>query len=115
MKKSSSLFINILLTGALLVPAMGYAAPAKTAAKESAPATSVMATEQKENKDSQISLNQATAEQLAEVMDGIGLKKAQNIISYREKHGPFSTIEQLKDVPGIGTTIMERNLSRLKL
>lgn len=112
MKKSSSLFINILLTGALLIPAIGYAAPA---AKESTPSASVMAIEQKENQDTQVGLNQATAEQLAEVMDGIGLKKAQNIISYREKHGPFSTIEQLQEVPGIGATIMERNLSRLKL
>lgn len=115
MKKSSALFINILLTGALLIPVIGHAASAKTAAKESTPATSVMATEQKENKDPQISLNQATAEQLAEVMDGIGLKKAQSIINYREKRGPFSSVEQLKDVPGISTTIMERNLSRLKL
>ncbi|WP_159564880.1 ComEA family DNA-binding protein [Budvicia diplopodorum] len=112
MKRLSSIFINVLLTGTLLIPAIGNAAPAKTTVKEPTPATSVTVAEPKE---SQVSLNQATAEQLADVMDGIGLKKAQNIISYREKHGPFATIDQLKEVPGIGAATVERNLSRLKL
>ena len=47
----------------------------------------------------QVSINQATAEQLAAAMNGIGLKKAQAIVSYREQYGPFSAIEQLKEVP----------------
>ncbi|BAN99638.1 competence protein ComEA helix-hairpin-helix repeat-containing protein [Plautia stali symbiont] len=63
----------------------------------------------------QVSINQATAEQLAAAMNGIGLKKAQAIVSYRKQYGPFSAIEQLKEVPGIGSALVERNSARLKL
>jgi competence protein ComEA len=48
-------------------------------------------------------------------MNGIGLKKAQSIVSYREQYGPFTTIDQLKEVPGIGSALVERNSARLKL
>lgn len=65
--------------------------------------------------EGQISINQATAEQLAAGMNGIGLKKAQAIVDYREQYGPFTTIEQLKEIPGIGNALVERNASRLKL
>lgn len=62
-----------------------------------------------------VSINSASAAQLAEVMNGVGLKKAEAIVSYREKYGPFTQLEQLKEVPGIGAALMERNLSRLTL
>lgn len=48
-------------------------------------------------------------------MNGVGLKKAQSIVSYREEYGPFTAIDQLKDVPGFGNALVERNASRLKL
>ncbi len=62
-----------------------------------------------------VSINQATAEQLSAVMNGVGLKKAQAIVSYREQYGPFTQLEQLKEVPGMGNALVERNLARLKL
>ena len=34
-------------------------------------------------------------------MNGVGLKKAQAIVSYREEYGPFKTVEDLKQVPGM--------------
>ncbi|MCA1921633.1 ComEA family DNA-binding protein, partial [Buttiauxella noackiae] len=43
------------------------------------------------------------------------LKKAQSIVSYREEYGPFKTLEQLQEVPGIGSALVERNLSHIKL
>ncbi len=48
-------------------------------------------------------------------MNGVGLKKAQAIVSYREQYGPFSAIQQLSEVPGIGNALIERNADRLKL
>lgn len=36
-----------------------------------------------------VSINTASAEDLARVMNGVGLKKAQAIVSYREEYGPF--------------------------
>jgi len=62
-----------------------------------------------------VSINHATAEELSAVMSGVGLKKAQAIISYREQYGPFTQIDQLKEVPGIGNALVERNLAKLKL
>nr|WP_113864764.1 helix-hairpin-helix domain-containing protein [Brenneria salicis]NMN92346.1 competence protein ComEA [Brenneria salicis ATCC 15712 = DSM 30166]RBP67686.1 competence protein ComEA [Brenneria salicis ATCC 15712 = DSM 30166]RLM32343.1 competence protein ComEA [Brenneria salicis ATCC 15712 = DSM 30166] len=65
--------------------------------------------------EDEVSINTGTATELAEVMNGIGLKKAEAIVNYREQNGPFTQIEQLKEVPGIGAALVERNLSRLKL
>ncbi|MCU5772005.1 helix-hairpin-helix domain-containing protein [Erwiniaceae bacterium BAC15a-03b] len=62
-----------------------------------------------------VSINSASAEELAAAMSGVGLKKAESIVSYREKYGPFSAVEQLKEVPGIGSALVERNAERLKL
>ncbi|WP_130834236.1 helix-hairpin-helix domain-containing protein [[Erwinia] mediterraneensis] len=66
-------------------------------------------------KEERVSINEASAEELAAAMKGIGLKKAQSIVSYREQYGAFTALEQLKEVPGIGSALIERNASRLKL
>jgi competence protein ComEA len=63
----------------------------------------------------QVSINTGSAEELARVMNGVGLKKAQAIVSYREEYGPFKALEDLKQVPGMGNSLVERNLSHLKL
>ncbi|ADP11799.1 hypothetical protein EJP617_21180 [Erwinia sp. Ejp617] len=63
----------------------------------------------------QVSINSASAQELAAAMSGVGLKKAESIVSYREKYGPFTGVDQLKEVPGLGNTLVERNLARLKL
>lgn len=48
-------------------------------------------------------------------MSGVGIKKAQAIVSYRDEYGPFKTLDDLKQVPGMGGTLVERNLAHLKL
>ncbi|WP_428945429.1 helix-hairpin-helix domain-containing protein [Pantoea sp. FN060301] len=63
----------------------------------------------------QVSINQASAEELAAALNGVGLKKAEAIVSYREQYGPFTEVTQLKEVPGLGNALVERNLTRLKL
>lgn len=62
-----------------------------------------------------VSINQADAEQLASILKGVGLKKAEGIVRYREQNGPFTQIEQLQEVPGIGPALFERNRARLKM
>ena len=54
-----------------------------------------------ENKDDRISISQASLEQLI-MLPNIGPSTAQAIISHREEHGPFETIEAIMDVRGIG-------------
>ena len=65
--------------------------------------------------EAQVSINQADAEALATVLNGVGLKKAEAIVRYREQNGPFSEIDQLQEVPGIGPSLVERNRDRLKM
>lgn len=66
-------------------------------------------------KKTQVSINHASAQELANTLDGIGLKKAEAIISYREKYGPFTSIQQLNEVSGISSALVERNLPLLIL
>ncbi|MGO2464784.1 MAG: ComEA family DNA-binding protein [Serratia proteamaculans] len=67
------------------------------------------------NDEASVSINQADAEQLASMLKGVGLKKAESIVRYREQNGPFTQIEQLQEVPGIGPALFERNRTRLKM
>ncbi|WP_340607992.1 ComEA family DNA-binding protein [Xenorhabdus bharatensis] len=60
-----------------------------------------------------VNINTASAEQLAKELSGVGAKKAQAIIEYREKYGPFTAIEQLQEVQGIGPAFIEKNRDKL--
>ena len=51
--------------------------------------------------DGPVSLNRADATQLQE-LPGVGPVLAERIIVYRDANGPFQTVEDLLDVPGIG-------------
>jgi competence protein ComEA helix-hairpin-helix repeat region len=75
----------------------------------------VPATKKDDEGGTRVSINTASAEELAQAMNGVGLKKAQAIVSYREEYGPFKTVDDLKQVPGMGNSLVERNLSHLTL
>lgn len=65
--------------------------------------------------EARVSINSASAEELMQAMNGVGLKKAQAIVSYREEFGPFKAVDDLKQVPGMGHSLVERNLAHLML
>jgi competence protein ComEA len=54
-----------------------------------------------------LDLNQATPEELEE-LPGIGPVLAARIVTYREEHGPFTSVEGLLEVPGIGEALLEK-------
>jgi len=58
-----------------------------------------------------VNVNTADADTIAAELNGIGPAKAQAIIEYREKHGPFKTPEDLSLVKGIGDRTVEINLA----
>ncbi len=51
--------------------------------------------------DAGVDLNLAGVSDL-ESLPGVGPVLANRIVDFREEHGPFSTVEDLLDVPGIG-------------
>lgn len=61
-----------------------------------------------------ININTATSEQLT-ALKGIGLKKAQAIVSYRSQHGQFSSAADLANVKGIGLKTIEKNKSSIEV
>lgn len=54
-----------------------------------------------------VNINTAGSEEL-QTLPGIGEKRAEDIIAYREEHGPFRIVEDITDVSGIGEGILSR-------
>ena len=63
----------------------------------------------------QVDINTADAATLAAVLDGVGDAKAEAIIAWREANGPFTSIDQLAEVKGIGLKTVEKNRDRIEL
>lgn len=59
-----------------------------------------------------VNINTATKEELTS-LKGVGEKRAQEIINYRTKNGPFKTVDDLEKVPGIGPGIMKQIRSEI--
>ena len=120
-----ALFITLAIaTTGMTTSALAAAPATKTQAVQSqteshaqAPANTKASEGSKKTDDEgiRVSLNSASAEDLARAMNGVGLKKAQAIVSYREEYGPFKTLDDLKQVPGMGSSLVERNLAHLTL
>ncbi len=60
-----------------------------------------------------LNINTADASVLAEVIDGVGERKAVAIVQYRETHGPFASVDELANVKGIGMKTVENNRGSL--
>lgn len=76
-------------------------APATADSGTESGAATDAATGQSAGQGAQINLNTADKSKLQE-LNGIGDKKADQIIAYRQAHGQFKSTEELKDVPRFG-------------
>ena len=56
-----------------------------------------------------VNINTADAQALAETLKGVGVSRAQEIVRYRETYGPFSSVDELIEVKGIGASTLEMN------
>lgn len=89
MYKVSRLFVTLLISMVLLAPLQANAGP--------------------------VDINTADAATLASAIKGVGEKKAATIVAYRETHGPFTRIEDLSNVKGIGPDTIEKNRQNLEV
>ena len=87
MKRKSRVLVQALIVG--LLPAVSWAGP--------------------------VNVNTADASAIARELDGIGPAKAQAIVEYRQKNGPFRTPEDLLKVDGIGERVLEQNRGNIRL
>ena len=61
-----------------------------------------------------VNINTAPVTEL-EALPGIGPSKAEAIVKYREEKGNFKTIEDLKNVKGIGDKMFEKISSEIEV
>ncbi len=80
---------NVMLALALAVPALALAGP--------------------------VDINSADAETISKELKGIGLSKAEAIVEYRRKHGPFKSASDLSLVKGIGERTVEINKADIRV
>ena len=62
-----------------------------------------------------VNINLASAEVIAEALNGVGLAKANRIVEYREAYGPFEHVDELAAVRGIGQATVEKNRDAILL
>lgn len=61
-----------------------------------------------------ININSANLQQLQQ-LNGVGEKKAQAILDYRQQNGKFKNIDELQNIKGIGPKMVEKNRAMLVL
>jgi competence protein ComEA helix-hairpin-helix repeat region len=110
-----SLACSGLGTHAIAANSAGKAAAENKTVTQAQPVATATPSSEVAPTSGKVSINSATAEELAHALNGVGLKKAQAIVSYREEYGPFKTIDDLRQVPGMGGSLVEKNLSHLML
>lgn len=62
-----------------------------------------------------VDINTADAASIARELQGVGLSKAQAIVAYREQHGAFKRLEDLRKVKGIGARTLELNRANIRI
>jgi competence protein ComEA len=85
----------------IIAPGAAFSAPA---ASEKAPSAAV----------SMVAVNNAGVKQLR-ALPGIGAVTAQRIVDYRQAHGPFTRVEDLLKVKGVGKQTLEKIRGRISL
>lgn len=84
-----NLFRKILPVAAVLLPLLAFADP--------------------------VDINTADAATLSKSLKGVGMAKAEAIVEYRKKHGPFKNADELSLVKGIGERTVDINRDDIRV
>jgi competence protein ComEA len=106
MKTKSRIILGI-ASLLILIGAIVVFSPLSLSIKSNSKSTEDATKEIKSHKFSLINVNTAAVKDF-EKLPGIGLTKAQAILSYRESHGSFSSPQDLLNVNGIGKATLEK-------
>ena len=118
MKLMKQLFSSLFIAGAMLsTQALAEEKTAEQAQPQTQvqQQTAVQAPSQtvQQTVSDKLNINTASASDIQKALIGIGAKKAEAIVQYREKHGNFTVAEQLLEVQGIGKATLEKNRDRI--
>ena len=62
-----------------------------------------------------VNINTANAQTLAATLRGVGQSRAMEIVRYRETYGPFTSVDELAEVKGIGQSTLDTNRTLITL
>jgi competence protein ComEA len=62
-----------------------------------------------------VNINTADAATIAKELNGVGPKLAQAIVEYRQKNGPFKSVDELTLVKGIGPAAVAKNRELIRI
>ena len=120
MKLMKQLFSSLFIAGAMLST---QALAEEKTAEQAQPQTQTQVQQQtavqapsqtvQQTVSDKLNINTASASDIQKALIGIGAKKAEAIVQYREKHGNFTVAEQLLEVQGIGKATLEKNRDRI--
>ena len=116
MKLMKHLFSSLFIAGAMLsTQALAEEKTSEQAQPQMQEQTAVQAPSQtvQQTVSDKLNINTASASEIQKALIGIGAKKAEAIVQYREKHGNFTMAEQLLEVQGIGKATLEKNRDRI--
>ena len=113
MKLMKTLFTSVVLCGALVASSAFAEEKATEQTAQPVVATQTEAQVAPATVSNKLNINTATVSEIQKALTGIGAKKAEAIVQYREKHGNFTSAEQLLEVQGIGKATLERNRDRI--
>ena len=112
---ATSLFIGLFSAATLANEVTTPTTAQPTTQVQAAPTTAPATVQQVAVDPNAVNINTASAAEIQDKLVGIGAKKAQAIVDYRTKNGSFLSVEQLKEVSGIGEATLEKNRSRIVL
>lgn len=64
-------------------------------------------TQKSDSKSAKVNINTASSTEIADNLRGIGPSKSQKIVEYRQKYGNFLSIDEIKNIKGIGEKTFE--------
>ena len=110
----NSAFAGLLFSLLLAVPVAASAT--ETSSSQSAKPASVQAVPAPAAAQGvMVNINTADEQTLSRELNGIGEVKAKAIVAHREANGPFTSVDELREVKGIGAATLDKNRARLSV